>query len=74
VPEIAVISSWRELPFREIWCVDFEYYPGQGFANDGREGDRITPLCVVARYFDDRGLEMWNTVTRLLAKLEARSA
>jgi hypothetical protein len=26
------------------------------------------------RYFDDRGLEMWNTVTRLLAKLEARSA
>ena len=43
-----MISSWRELPFREIWCVDFEYYPGQGFANDGREGDRITPLCVVA--------------------------
>ena len=26
------------------------------------------------RYFDDRGFEMWNTVTRLLGKLEARSA
>jgi hypothetical protein len=26
------------------------------------------------RYFDDRGVEMWETVTRLLAKLEARTA
>jgi DNA polymerase I len=26
------------------------------------------------RYFDNRGVEMWNTVERLLAKLEARSA
>jgi DNA polymerase-1 len=26
------------------------------------------------RYFDDRGVEMWTTVERLLAKLEARSA
>jgi DNA polymerase I len=27
-----------------------------------------------ARFFDDRGAEMWTTVNRLLAKLEARSA
>jgi DNA polymerase I len=26
------------------------------------------------RYHDDRGEEMWETVTRLLAKLEARAA
>jgi DNA polymerase family A len=26
------------------------------------------------RYFDDRGVEMWETVTRLLAKVEARTA
>jgi len=27
-----------------------------------------------ARFFDDRGIEMWNTVERLLKKLETRSA
>jgi DNA polymerase-1 len=43
-----VISSWRDLPFREIWCVDFEFYPGAGLANGGREGDLATPLCLVA--------------------------
>jgi DNA polymerase-1 len=42
------ISDWRNLPFREIWVVDFEYYPGAGTANNGREGDQITPLCLVA--------------------------
>jgi DNA polymerase I len=42
------ISSWRDLPFREIWCVDFEFYPGAGLANGGREGDKATPLCLVA--------------------------
>ena len=40
--------DWHDLPFREIWCVDFEYYPGTGTANGGREGDAITPLCLVA--------------------------
>jgi DNA polymerase family A len=40
--------DWRELPFREIWCVDTEYYPGPGRANGGRDGDFITPLCLVA--------------------------
>jgi DNA polymerase I len=42
------MSDWRDLPFREIWCVDFEYYPGAGLANGGREGDPSTPLCLVA--------------------------
>jgi hypothetical protein len=40
--------DWRELPFREIWCVDTEYYPGPGRANGGRDGDLIRPLCLVA--------------------------
>jgi hypothetical protein len=26
------------------------------------------------RYFDDRGLEMWNTIERLLAKLEGKKS
>jgi len=42
-------SDWRDLPFREIWCVDTEFYPGPGLSNGGREGDAITPLCLVAR-------------------------
>jgi hypothetical protein len=45
----ATIFSWNELPFRELWCVDFEYYPGRGLANGGREGDAVTPLCLVAQ-------------------------
>jgi DNA polymerase-1 len=43
-----MISNWRDLPFREIWVVDFEYYPGIGTANGGREGDQAAPLCLVA--------------------------
>jgi DNA polymerase family A len=46
-----VISNWRDLPFREVWCIDFEFYPGAGLVNGGRDGDKATPLCVV-------GLEM----------------
>jgi DNA polymerase-1 len=41
-------NSWRELPFQEIWCVDTEFYPGKGFAKGGRQGDLITPHCLVA--------------------------
>jgi len=40
--------DWRELPFREIWCVDTEFYPGPGKANGGVDGDPSTPLCLVA--------------------------
>jgi DNA polymerase-1 len=42
------ISSWRDLPHGEIWVIDFEFYPGPGKANGGREGDPATPLCLVA--------------------------
>jgi hypothetical protein len=41
-------SDWRALPFREIWAVDTEYYPGTGLAHGGERGDLITPLCLVA--------------------------
>jgi hypothetical protein len=40
--------NWRELPYREIWVEDTEYYPGAGLANGGREGDVSTPLCLRA--------------------------
>jgi hypothetical protein len=42
------IFDWRQLPFREIWAVDTEFYPGPGLANGGVEGDPSTPLCLVA--------------------------
>ena len=42
------ISNWRDLPFREIWIVDTEFYPGLGLANGGVVGDPVTPLCLVA--------------------------
>ena len=37
-----------QLPYREIWAVDTEFYPGPGLANGGVVGDPITPLCLVA--------------------------
>ena len=40
--------DWRELPYREIWVEDTEYYPGRGLASGGREGDLPTPLCLSA--------------------------
>ena len=43
-----VYSDWRDLPYREIWVVDSEFYPGRGLAHGGRDGDAPTPLCVVA--------------------------
>jgi hypothetical protein len=45
---VAIYDDWRDLPFREIWCVDFEFYPGPGLANGGVNGDPVTPLCCVA--------------------------
>jgi hypothetical protein len=44
----STIYDWRDLPFREVWCVDTEFYPGAGLANGGVEGDPSTPLCLVA--------------------------
>jgi len=43
-----IYSDWPQLPFREIWVVDTEFYPGLGLANGGVEGDPLTPLCLVA--------------------------
>src|SRR5262245_12403350 len=43
-----IYSDWRQLPFREIWVVDTEFYPGPGLANGGVEGDPLTPLCLCA--------------------------
>jgi hypothetical protein len=45
---MAAISDWQQLPFAEIWIVDFEFYPGPGKRNGGRDGDAVTPLCLVA--------------------------
>ena len=54
------ISDWRALPFREIWIVDFEYYPGRGLANGGKEGDAVTPLCLAAREMrSGRRVRLW---------------
>jgi DNA polymerase I len=55
-----MISSRRELPQREIWIVDTEFYPGRGLANGGRDGDPMTPLCLVARELrSGRVVELW---------------
>jgi hypothetical protein len=52
--------NWQELPFREIWCVDTEYYHGAGEANGGVDGDPITPLCLVAYEMrSDRTVRLW---------------
>jgi DNA polymerase family A len=52
--------NWQDLPFREIWAVDTEYYPGAGKANGGRDGDAITPLCVVAHEMrSGRVVRLW---------------
>ena len=42
------ISDALQLPHREIWAVDTEFYPGPGLASGGIVGDPITPLCLVA--------------------------
>src|SRR5262245_6198297 len=54
------ISDWRQLPFREIWIVDTEFYPGLGSANGGVEGDPLTPLCLVALEMrSGRSIRLW---------------
>jgi hypothetical protein len=47
---MATISEdWLDrLPFREIWAVDGEWYPGPGKANGGVDGDLPTPYCLCA--------------------------
>jgi DNA polymerase-1 len=53
-------EDWRALPFREIWAVDTEFYPGPGKANGGRDGDAPTPLCLVAHEMrSGRTVRLW---------------
>jgi DNA polymerase-1 len=52
--------DWHQLPFREIWVVDTEFYPGPGLANGGVAGDPVTPLCLVALEMrSGRLLRLW---------------
>jgi hypothetical protein len=54
------VSNWQDLPFREIWAEDFEFYPGQGTANGGIDGDSSTPLCWVgAEMRTGRTIRLW---------------
>jgi len=51
---------WHELPYREVWLVDTEFYPGLGLANGGKEGDAATPLCLAAREMrSGRTIRLW---------------
>jgi hypothetical protein len=55
-----IYSDWRQLPFREIWVVDTEFYPGSGLANGGAEGDALTPLCLSAHEMrSGRWIRLW---------------
>ena len=55
-----IFKNWTELPFRGIWPIDFEYYPGRGLANGGKEGDAPTPLCLVAiEMRSGRTIRLW---------------
>jgi DNA polymerase-1 len=55
-----MVSNWRNLPHEQIWCLDFEFYPGPGLSNGGRAGDAITPLCLVATELrSGRTVERW---------------
>jgi DNA polymerase family A len=57
---VTACRNWQDLPFREIWVIDTEFYPGAGKANGGRDGDRITPLCVVAHEMrSGRVVRLW---------------
>ena len=57
---MAPIFDWRNLPYREIWSIDTEFYPGNGLANGGSEGDPITPLCLCGRELrTGRTIRLW---------------
>lgn len=55
-----MIYDWCSLPFREIWCIDTEFFPGKGLANGGRAGDPISPLCLCGRELKTRRtIRLW---------------
>ena len=40
--------------------MDFEFYPGPGKRNGGRDGDAVTPLCLVAHEMrSGRTVRLW---------------
>src|SRR5262249_41883831 len=45
---VTTYRCWQDLPYREIWVVDTEFYPGAGTRNGGKHGDPITPYSLVA--------------------------
>src|SRR5262245_62152876 len=45
---VTTYRCWQDLPYREIWVVDTEFYPGTGTRNGGKHGDPITPYSLVA--------------------------
>jgi DNA polymerase I len=50
-------GDWlNQLPFREIWAVDGEWYPGEGLGQGGVRGDRATPFCLCAYEIRSRRL------------------
>src|SRR5262245_18022151 len=45
----------EELPFAEVWCIDFEFHPRAGV-----EGSRPHPVCLVAHELKGgRKLRLW---------------
>jgi hypothetical protein len=57
---VTTCCRWQGLPFREIWCADFEFYPGAGLANGGKDGDKATVLCLVAKEMrSGRVIQLW---------------
>ena len=64
-----------ELPFSEVWAVDFEFRP-----EDGREGSRPDPVCLVAyelkggrKQYEPFDLRMPRRVQRRQVSAQARS-
>jgi hypothetical protein len=45
---LASVTHWRELPFKYVWVIDSEFYPGRGLNNGGRGGTR-SPLYASSR-------------------------
>jgi hypothetical protein len=69
-----IYSDWRQLPFREIWVEDTEFYPGSGLANGGVEGDALTPLCYSALEMrSGRLIQLWQDELGLFSPIRLDS-
>ncbi len=55
-----VTGALANLPFKQIWCVDFEFY--------APDGERPDPLCLVARELrTGREIRLWQDELRQLS-------